>query len=230
MYAPRRTFLAATPSVTEHSASPSPFQASGVYRSPLRAYFPAKSSAPLLERILRASKGMLLSWFWRSRGVSLADRIIVRGPFPRLTALGPIAIGSRLSFRSDDVPARIGCSPIGRLEIGDQCFINGGATIYASKSITIGPHCLIGENVTIIDRSFHELEEGDKSDFRSISIGRNVWLAKNAMILPGVELGDHCVVGAGSVVTKSFPARSLVAGNPARLIRTLKASDDWVRR
>jgi acetyltransferase-like isoleucine patch superfamily enzyme len=50
-------------------------------------------------------------------------------------------------------------------------------------------------------------------------VGRNCFIGGRSLILPGVEIGDNCVVGAGSVVTKSVPARSLVAGNPARVIR-----------
>ncbi len=184
----------------------------------------------MMERPIRAAKGLLLAAVWRLRGASLADRIVVRGRFPRLTRLGKVSVGSRVSFRSDALPVRIGAGPRGKLSVGDNCFINGGTSIYAGGSIAIGPNCLIGENVTIIDRSFHQIEEGAEVVTRPVVIGRNVWLANNAVILPGVEIGEHSVVGAGSVVTKSFPARSLVAGNPARLIREIKASDGWIRR
>ncbi|HEX7757448.1 MAG TPA: DapH/DapD/GlmU-related protein, partial [Niabella sp.] len=55
-----------------------------------------------------------------------------------------------------------------------------------------------------------------------VTIGNNVWVGGNATILPGVTIGDNCVIGAGSVVTKDIPANSLAVGNPARVIRQIE--------
>jgi acetyltransferase-like isoleucine patch superfamily enzyme len=63
-----------------------------------------------------------------------------------------------------------------------------------------------------------------------VRIRRNVWIGRNAIVLPGVTIGDHAVVAAGSVVLRDVPARALVAGSPATVRRELRAGDDWVRR
>jgi acetyltransferase-like isoleucine patch superfamily enzyme len=63
-----------------------------------------------------------------------------------------------------------------------------------------------------------------------IRIGNNVWIGRNALIFPGVDIGDHSVIGAGSIVTRSIPDRSVAVGNPARPIKRLSASDGFVRR
>ena len=57
---------------------------------------------------------------------------------------------------------------------------------------------------------------------KRVKIGSNVWIGSNVTILPGVEIGDGAVVGAGSVVTKNVPEYSIVAGNPAKVIKTIK--------
>ena len=61
-------------------------------------------------------------------------------------------------------------------------------------------------------------------------IGKNCWICANVTILPGVEIGDGCVIGAGSVVTRSIPANSFAAGNPCRVIRTLGDADSMANK
>lgn len=118
-------------------------------------------------------------------------------------------------------------TPEAQIRIGDNVGISG-ATIYARKSITIGDGTNIGGNAKILDNDFHPLEvearlADDKSKIgtRPIVIGKNCFIGCNSLILKGTELGDGCVVGAGAVVCGKFPANSVIAGNPARVIRTL---------
>lgn len=115
-----------------------------------------------------------------------------------------------------------------RINIGNNVGISG-ATIYARKEITIGDHTNIGGNVKILDNDFHPVEvearlkdDKEKIGTAPIRIGRNCFIGCNALILKGTELGDNCVVGAGAVVCGKFEKNSVIAGNPARVIRKLE--------
>jgi acetyltransferase-like isoleucine patch superfamily enzyme len=80
--------------------------------------------------------------------------------------------------------------------------------------ISIGNHCVIGTSSAI-------LTHGPTSGNKSVEIGSYVWVGYNALILPGVKIGDFTIIGAGSVVTKSFPNECVIAGNPAKILRKL---------
>lgn len=117
----------------------------------------------------------------------------------------------------------------GKIKIGENCGISG-STIYAMSSIEIGNETLIGANCKIIDNDFHPLEaekrrENRPEDIRKrpVKIGEKCFIGANCLILKGVTLGDNCIVGAGSVVSGSFPSNSVIAGNPAKLIKTLSS-------
>jgi acetyltransferase-like isoleucine patch superfamily enzyme len=116
----------------------------------------------------------------------------------------------------------------GQIFIGDGTQIGRNVVISACKRITIGKNCLISYNVSLMDHDHNVLNpdipplEGGITEGKEIIIEDECFIGAHSFILKGVRLGKHCVVGANSVVTKSFPAYSVIAGNPARLIRTLK--------
>ncbi len=98
-----------------------------------------------------------------------------------------------------------------------------GCYIQAIGQIRIGDYTAIGPNVGIISAN-HSFDDLRTHEISSVEIGRYCWIGMGAVILPGVTLGDFTMVGAGSVVTKSFPeGRCVIAGNPARVIKVLAA-------
>ncbi len=118
--------------------------------------------------------------------------------------------------------------------IGDNVGISG-ATIYARKGIYIGDNTCVGGNCKILDNDFHPIElearnkllsdpKGGDSDLvpaKEIRIGRDCFIGCNTIILKGTQIGDGCVVGAGAVVSGTFEPKSVIAGNPAKVIRKL---------
>lgn len=101
------------------------------------------------------------------------------------------------------------------------CYIQGKGKIIIGKGTWIAP------NVGIIT-SNHNLKDLNKHDnAKDVIIGKNCWIGMNSVILPGVELGPNTIVGAGSVVTKSFPEGGcVIAGNPAKKIRNIVSGDE----
>jgi len=112
----------------------------------------------------------------------------------------------------------------GEIIIGNNVGISG-STIYSLDEIDIGNNTVIGANSKIIDNDFHPLDpldrvedDRDKIKSKKISIGENVFIGTNSIILKGTELKDNCVVGAGSVVSGKFSKNSIIGGNPAKVI------------
>ena len=110
------------------------------------------------------------------------------------------------------------------LTVGSRSFINFNLTALDVARITIGDDVQIGPNVQLLTPT-HPLEPGPRRDkleaAAPIVIEDNVWIGGGAIILPGVTVGENSVVGAGAVVTRDVPPNTVVAGNPAKTLRTL---------
>ena len=115
-----------------------------------------------------------------------------------------------------------------KIVIGDNVGISG-STICATTSVTIGNNVLIGSGCLISDTDSHPIDWEDRLYDRNektrkapIVIEDNVFIGARSIILKGVTMGEGAVVGAGSVVSKDVPPYSIVCGNPARVVKTLK--------
>jgi maltose O-acetyltransferase len=109
--------------------------------------------------------------------------------------------------------------------IGDDVYLNFLCTILDCNKVTIGHHVMIGPSVQIYTAA-HDIQAETRNQgwevAKPIEIDDNVWIGGSAILLPGVKIGKNSVVGAGAVVTQSVPANSIVAGNPARVIREIE--------
>lgn len=125
----------------------------------------------------------------------------------------------------------------GKVRIGRFSQLGSNSTIRAVNSVTIGPFTAISNNVHICDNNNHSVSPQDRmivrqtlhgsyerswnfSDSAPILIGRNCWIGENSRICKGVIIGDGSIVAANAVVTKSVPANCIVAGNPAKIVKT----------
>jgi acetyltransferase-like isoleucine patch superfamily enzyme len=142
---------------------------------------------------------------------------------------GAIVLGANCRLRGGPVRTRLITRGGGRIELGERVGINFGAEICSEHLVRIGNDVAIGPLTTIYDTNFHPLGEGDEVKAGPVEIGSNVWIGRQALILPAITIGDHSVVASGAIVTRDVPPRVLVAGNPAQVVREVSASDGWQR-
>lgn len=121
--------------------------------------------------------------------------------------------------------------------IGKRCFFNCNLTIQDDAPVTIGDDNNFGPNVTIVtpvhpmlpdERRIYPDTDGVPRHLcyaKPVVIGNDCWFGANVVVCPGVTIGDGCVIGAGSVVTRSIPALLFAAGNPCRVIRPITEAD-----
>lgn len=108
------------------------------------------------------------------------------------------------------------------VSIGPGTYLTDGTRVAASQRVEIGPGCALSWGVTLIDDDGHGF--GPPPYSAPVRLGARVWVGCNVTILKGVDIGEGSVVAAGSVVTKGCPPGSLLAGVPARVVRT---GVDW---
>jgi acetyltransferase-like isoleucine patch superfamily enzyme len=118
----------------------------------------------------------------------------------------------------------------GQLNIGDNFSINDDCHIACINKITIGNNVLFASKIFVTDHFHGKIDKESLSVPPSLRplfskgeviIEDNVWVGEGVVILPGVSIGENSVIGANSVVTKSFPKNSIIGGNPARLIKII---------
>ncbi len=117
------------------------------------------------------------------------------------------------------------CDYGSNMKIGDRVYFNFNCVVLDVAPVTIGSRTLFGPNVQIYTAT-HPIDHAERASGleygKPIVIGEDVWVGGSTVICPGVTIGDRTIIGAGSVVTKDIPADVMAAGNPCRVIRTLK--------
>ena len=120
------------------------------------------------------------------------------------------------------------CDYGSHISVGKNFFANYNCTLLDVGRITFGDNCMLAPNVAIYPAGHPLHPDSRNSGYEygaDVVIGSNVWIGGSVVITPGVHIGDCCVIGAGSVVTKDIPAWSLAAGNPCRVIREITEKD-----
>jgi carbonic anhydrase/acetyltransferase-like protein (isoleucine patch superfamily) len=160
--------------------------------------------------------------------------------FPYDTIVNPyaISIGSStvvsrdVALSAGIVPDQPGL-PADVVRIGDRCLIGRGSSIVGHGSIVIEDDVWTGQHVHITDMN-HGYERFDMpisrqgSPVRPVRIGAGSWLGHGVVVLPGVDIGRHVVVGAGSIVTRDLPDNAVAVGAPARVVRRYDPVLGWV--
>ena len=120
------------------------------------------------------------------------------------------------------------CDYGSHIHVGKNFFANYNCMIIDVARVTIGDNCQMAPNVAIYTAG-HPVHPDTRNTAyeygKEVRIGDNVWIGGNTVICPGVTIGDCCVIGAGSVVTKDIPAWTIAAGNPCRVIRAITDDD-----
>jgi acetyltransferase-like isoleucine patch superfamily enzyme len=120
----------------------------------------------------------------------------------------------------------------GHISIGAKSVLGQECTISAYQHVSIGRECIIADRAMLIDfdHGMVEIERPIREQGiykRDVRVGHNVWMGYGACVLRGVTVGDNCVIGTNSVVTKDVPDNSVVGGVPARVIRTRGAPETF---
>ena len=192
-----------------------------------------------LRHRLRQLPSLLWLLELKIRGVQLHPPIHLIGhPVSSRFPGSSISIGTSVtldsSVRNNPLGGSSPCvlrtvTPTAILRLGDRAGLSSSAII-SGNSIEIGEETILGAGCMVVDNDFHSpgpgfawLTESFKNS-KPVKIGRGCFIGARSIILKGVTLGDRVIVGAGSIVTKDFPAFSIVAGNPARIIGSVPNS------
>ena len=131
---------------------------------------------------------------------------------------GAIRVGRKVQLHKGVKLSAFGNEYSTEIIIGDNTSIGDRTEIHAGKKVEIGRGCNIAWDVCIMDRDYHKFNSKTE-DIKPVKIGDDVWIGCNSIILKGITIGNGAVIAAGSVVTKDVPPKTLVGGNPAKVLK-----------
>jgi acetyltransferase-like isoleucine patch superfamily enzyme len=146
-----------------------------------------------------------------------------------------IELGDRVTLAGHQTWLGSGDSHDKLLTIGNDSYVGYGVVISVGKQVVLGSHVLIADRVLLTGYDGHPLDplaraRGEKpleSGIGDVSVGDYAWVGAHAIVLKGVSIGRGAIVAAGAVVTKDVPELCVVAGNPARVVKTIDPPPDW---
>ena len=173
-----------------------------------------------------------------NKNVTTKGKLIINGrPIVIVTNGSTLNLGRNVKLNSSNEKYHINMHSAVKLyadRVGAKIVIKDntrihGTCLHAYQYIEVGSNCLIAANCQIFDGDGHDVyleypikRINTSGGTNPVIIGDNCWIGANCIIMPGVQLGDNCVVSAGSIVRGSFNENSLIAGNPAKCIEKLK--------
>ena len=185
------------------------------------------------------AKQWLQKWRWYERNALPWNRALIHREFARREAFcrwpvhgnvlealreGRLEIGPQVLLEPG---VWLTCPGDARIRIGGGTFLNLGVQVAAVASVDIGEHCMFANGCFVTDGD-HRFDDPDKpvpwQGFTTkgpTRVGDNVWCGANVVITSGVTVGERCVIGANSVVTRDLPPFSIAAGAPAKVLRTI---------
>ncbi|WP_017729961.1 acyltransferase [Nafulsella turpanensis] len=195
------------------------YQEKGIHKAGLKDFLSIGARFSGMAGRIALAKALLAPLQLSSQ--AKVGRWVSMNGIPKMNIRGRLVLHDQVRIWSNIVRARLFVRPGGYLEIGCNSRING-CHISASEKVIIGKNVRISQYVLIMDNDFHQLNdhfaEGKK---QAIIIEDDVWIAAKATILKGVKIGKGAVVAAGAVVTRDVPPYTVVAGVPAKHIKSL---------
>jgi len=166
---------------------------------------------------------------------SVGTGLLLYENMPKTLGSLEITLGNRVTLSGEQVWMSGGAGKTNRFVVGDDTYLGHALQVISGSTVTIGRHVLIANRVVLNGFDGHPLdpirraagEPPDPSGAAPITIGDFVWIGNDATILSGVTVGRGAVVASGAVVTTDVPELTVVAGIPARPIRTIAKPAEW---
>ena len=203
----------------------------------------------LYRTLLQERELRLHGWRWlrcklyhqpllKAQCAQVGTRLELYDNLPKIIGNLRISLGDFVRLEGDQVWLSGGTGAVRELGIGDHSYLGYGVLLVVGSSIRIGSHVLLADRVLLNGFDGHVLDPLARArndppgpdSYGPIVVEDYAWIGRNAIILKNVTIGRGAVVASGAVVTGDVPELAIVAGNPARVIRTIEPPPDWNER